>query len=266
MPNIDQRPKVTLEDLLRLKRAERPSAEFWHRFESELRQKQLAALVDRRPWWHALPQFFTRRAYLPLGATAIVAVTLVSVRYYGSSQEVHAYVPVLAASHAAHLQPAALPPPSAVAVETRETEQAPVAEHAVASLSERLPDRAAELTPWSAPRTEESPSAKSIAASIARLELNEPDLATAALGGSRPATASRLQTGGSPATVELAAVSTLASRRSRLLAQLDDRRFTPEPQAPELVRERLAQRLADTDFNDRFSRVGIERGGVSLKF
>ena len=71
---------------------------------------------------------------------------------------------------------------------------------------------------------------------------------------------------GAPAVVELAAVSTLASKRGRLLAQLDDRRFAPAPQAPDLVRERLARRLGDTDFNDSFSRVGLERGGVSLKF
>jgi len=40
--------RVTLEDLLCLKRAERPPPEFWSEFERELRQKQLAALVERR--------------------------------------------------------------------------------------------------------------------------------------------------------------------------------------------------------------------------
>ena len=82
MPNSDHRPKVTIEDLLHLKRAERPAAEFWSNFERELRQKQLSALLEKRPWWQGLPQLVARRAYLPLGATAILAFTLVSVKFY----------------------------------------------------------------------------------------------------------------------------------------------------------------------------------------
>jgi hypothetical protein len=264
MPNQDHRSKVTVEDLLHLKRAERPPAEFWNRFESELRQKQLAALLDRRPWWQGLPHFLTRRAYLPVGATAVIAFTLVSVKYYTSSPEVPVFEPVV--SHAAHLQPPAHTQPSVEVAQSREIERPQAAVQTVASLSERLPDRASDLTPWSALRTEETPSGKSIAASMAQLELSEPDLANAALGGSFPMTSGRIQQNSGAGVVELASISTPATRRSRLLAQLDDRRFTPEPQAPELVRERLARRLADTDFNDSFSRVGLERGGVSLKF
>src|SRR5258708_16261428 len=82
MPKSDQRPQVTVEDLLRLKRAERPAAEFWTNFERELRQKQLIALLEKRPWWQELPQILARRAYLPVGATAILAFTLVSLKYY----------------------------------------------------------------------------------------------------------------------------------------------------------------------------------------
>src|SRR3954468_12273526 len=82
MPSFDPRPKITVEDLLRLKRAERPAPEFWNNFERELRQKQLTALLERRPWWQTFPQVFTRRAYLPLGATAILAFTVVSLKYH----------------------------------------------------------------------------------------------------------------------------------------------------------------------------------------
>src|SRR5664279_1192263 len=88
MPNSDRRSKVTIEDLLHLKRAERPAAEFWANFERELRQKQLTALLEKRPWWQELPQLFSRRAYLPIGATAILAFTLVSVKYYTPVQVV----------------------------------------------------------------------------------------------------------------------------------------------------------------------------------
>ena len=69
----DRRPKVTVEELLHLKRAERPDAEFWSHFDRELRAKQLAALVARRPWWDVS---WTRlrgallRVVAPLGAAA----------------------------------------------------------------------------------------------------------------------------------------------------------------------------------------------------
>jgi hypothetical protein len=263
MPNQDHRSKITVEDLLHLKRSERPPAEFWNRFESELRQKQLAALLERRPWWHGLSQLVTRRAYLPIGATAVFAFTLVSVKYYGSGEPAPEFVPVV--SHAAHLQASTHAVPVVAVAQTREIERSPTADRTVVSLSEQLPDRASELTPWSAPRTVETPSAQSIAASMARLELSEPDLANTAFGGAFPSAVSRVRPDAASA-VEFTDVSSSASKRSRLLAQLEERRFTPEPQAPEVVRERLARRLADSDFNDSLSRVGLDRGGVSLKF
>ncbi len=77
----EKRP-VAIEDLLRLKRAERPPAEFWARFDRELRAKQLSALVAKRPWWQRLPRAFTGfgRYSLPLGAAAVLTVTFVSLR------------------------------------------------------------------------------------------------------------------------------------------------------------------------------------------
>jgi len=84
--NHDSKRPVTLEDILRLKRAERPPAEFWTQFDRELRAKQLAALVEKRPWWRTLSfaPVLTglRRFHLPLGAAAVLAVTIFSVRGY----------------------------------------------------------------------------------------------------------------------------------------------------------------------------------------
>jgi hypothetical protein len=73
MPDFDHQSKITIEDLLRLKKVERPSADFWVTFERELRQKQLSALVEKRTSWRDIPRFFARRAYLPIGATAVLA-------------------------------------------------------------------------------------------------------------------------------------------------------------------------------------------------
>jgi hypothetical protein len=69
------RPPVGLEDLLRLKRAEQPSPQFWTDFERELRVKQLAAMVEKRPWWCAFPRVysFVLRQRAPLAAAAAAA-------------------------------------------------------------------------------------------------------------------------------------------------------------------------------------------------
>jgi hypothetical protein len=81
MKETERRPKVTLEDLLQLKRAERPPAEFWPEFERTLRAKQLAAIVETRPWWR---NWTARKALVrvcvPLGATALVAMSVSSFR------------------------------------------------------------------------------------------------------------------------------------------------------------------------------------------
>jgi len=87
MSSAPQRRPVTIEDLLRLKRAERPPPEFWPDWDRQLRTKQLAAILDKRPWWRdALPRLglVFGRYHLPLGATAILALTILTVREYRS--------------------------------------------------------------------------------------------------------------------------------------------------------------------------------------
>ncbi len=82
--NPEKKRSVSIEDLLRLKRLERPATEFWPEFDRQLRAKQLSALVGKRPWWQdiSLSGVLTgfRRYQVPLGAAAIVALTFVSMR------------------------------------------------------------------------------------------------------------------------------------------------------------------------------------------
>ncbi len=87
MMNPERKRPITVEDLLRLKRAERPAPEFWERFDRELRAKQLSALVEKKSWWSGLPALFAgfRRYQLPLGATAVLAITFVATRDYSIS-------------------------------------------------------------------------------------------------------------------------------------------------------------------------------------
>jgi len=85
MINPSEKRTVTVEDLIRLKRAERPSAEFWTKFEAELRARQLAAIVGKRPWWARISVARLLRHPISIGATALVAITALSVRTYQSA-------------------------------------------------------------------------------------------------------------------------------------------------------------------------------------
>lgn len=275
MPESPQRPKVSLEDLLRLKRAERPAAEFWNNFERELRQKQLTALLEKRPWWQDLPQLLTRRSYLPIGATAILAFTLVSIKYTAptlltqvqpqsvSAPVVHADQPLPAVT-LAEVTPVSSPlvnrqDQTAVRLDDRTSTPAPVAAEPVAASNPEVP-----MPQMIAPSAEESPSARSIAANLARLEQSEPELINA-VTGSRLSSPVRVQTASLQAS-ELSTMQSTASKRSRILAQYSDRQLAPEPTAPEIVRERLARRLGDPEIYDRISRLGLRGDAVSLKF
>lgn len=85
MMNQPNKRQVTIEDLLQLKRAERPAPEFWSKFERELRAKQLAAIVEKRPWWRTFSWANIARYRISLGATAVLALSLISVRQYSFS-------------------------------------------------------------------------------------------------------------------------------------------------------------------------------------
>jgi hypothetical protein len=93
-------------------------------------------------------------------------------------------------------------------------------------------------------------------------------------GLSRSLSGNPLQTGSGRkqysggAGAELASVSSLVSKRTRLLAQFGDRQFAPDPQAPASIRERLARRLADNgaSLSDHYARVGFKGDQVSLRF
>jgi hypothetical protein len=265
----DQHSKITVEDLLRLKRSERPAPEFWTNFERELRQKQLTALLEKRPWWQELPQLFARRAYLPVGATAILAFTLVSVKYYIPTQLTQVEVAPLAGSIVVANNPVETPSPAPVSSpllnRSAETALRPADRTAVAATVAETPAPAAaeELMPsMIAPATVETPSSRYIATNLDRLEKSDPELINAVMG-SRLSAPARVQATSVP-VAELVSVPTNASKRSRILAQYTERQLNPEPTAPEIVRERLSRRLGDNEITDRLSRVGLKGDQVSL--
>jgi hypothetical protein len=73
--NINNR-QISLEQLLRVKRTERPEPEFWDQFDHELRQKQLSALVHAQPWFVRLGRsisLIARRSAPVTAAAAAIA-------------------------------------------------------------------------------------------------------------------------------------------------------------------------------------------------
>ncbi|MFP4165795.1 MAG: hypothetical protein ACLFUF_01355 [Opitutales bacterium] len=77
-----KRPNETkVEELLRLKRHEKPDAAFWNRFEGELHQRMLQTLVKKDPWYiqitHALS---TRVVQTVLAASAAAFLAMVVMR------------------------------------------------------------------------------------------------------------------------------------------------------------------------------------------
>lgn len=271
-------PQVTLEDLLRLKRAERPPAEFWTQFDRDMRVKQLAAIVEPRPWWAPLIRVGARvsRYQLPVGATAILALTLVTVSQYRLPQNEASFGPAVENTLDAMPGPAvALPVPAhandqAVAVTAEAT---PEAVETIMAATEQ--PRTLDALPAQAvsqplvaerrevKRSEFSASARSIEANLAAVKANEPELAR--LMDSMPGLGSR-----AVAAAPVPAVDPLAhmqspseSRRARLLASVlptstysSDRRTTA----------RVDRDLTDERLYESVSRFGVEGSKLAIKF
>jgi hypothetical protein len=266
---IDPKTKatVTLEDLLRLKRAERPPEEFWAKFEAELRTKQLAAAVEKPRWWFGLPRWFAgiSRHQMPLGAAAVLAVTFLVVRDYRepgleavSPSLGSAYTPALAGAGDAFDEVegagAHAYSPADAAPKLSPEAAAPAATPAPAA-----PPRPAVRT---ASQREDSPSARSIAANLAAADQSSnwdrvlSDTTRFALN---------VPTRDEP----LAQVSTpVELRRERLfgyVAQPAEFRSNAEDRAAP-IRERLASRINEDELYERVRRMNAGGNRLTLKF
>ncbi len=77
MPNNPN--KINLDQLLDLKRSEKPPAEFWDGFQKDFRQRQLQTLISEEPSWKRLiPLLFSKTSLLfPLSGMAVAIFVLV---------------------------------------------------------------------------------------------------------------------------------------------------------------------------------------------
>ena len=77
----DRQTEVKVEDILRLKRSERPDDAFWGKFDRELHQRMLQTLVKKDPWFTQLIRGLSGRfAQSSAIAAAAVLVAMVVVR------------------------------------------------------------------------------------------------------------------------------------------------------------------------------------------
>jgi hypothetical protein len=223
----DTDAKITIEDLLRLKKAERPPAEFWATFEAEIRAKQLSAIVIRRPWWDGLSRIFAflNRHQLAFGATAAVALAWMGVEYTSghrlavSAPQTHAtsvaatvVVPAAAAPVVAVAERAVAPVQEAeVSAPAAPHDERPVVEATASHLTQ-----APVIVPADAPA--KSPFADGFAVTLADYREQSPDVAARSVFGSdrefEPVLAASRQIPSEP----LAQMDPTEERRARLLA------------------------------------------------
>lgn len=278
--NHESKRPITVEDLLRLKRAERPPAEFWDEFNRELRAKQLAALVEKTPWWRALPRAFAgaTRYALPVGATAVLAVTFfatrddqpvgapfapVGVETVSATQRVSEEVLARQADIPGMPQVAVTMPAPELSDQMPKVDEvlAPAREAQVfAALADKTADEHREIA-----SEELSPSARHIAANLALAQAGTPTIAGGLLGATRslgePTESTR-------AAVEpLAQVSTPAERSRARFATAMVASFAGDSRG-RAASANVARRISDERVYDdgAIRRVGATGNSVAWRF
>ncbi len=265
MNGVNQKSKIVLEDLLKIKRSERPSADFWEGFERELRSKQLAALVrPARPWWGVLVgRKMLLRAYTPIGAAAAVALSFV---FTGNERpqnvaSAHPVVPVL-------VKPAVRPSEAAATSET-------IPQEALVARANQA-DGVTTAALGAAGYVENTGPGQPAGLSAVSGELMQVGGETFRAAGQALAQIVGLVGGGSESLADgsdeivepLAQVATPRdSRRARLLAY--SVAYDPHAAGSQDVarsRDRIARRITDDSVYDSISRLGVSGDRVSIKF
>lgn len=262
---------VTLEDLLRVKRAERPPAEFWTDFDRELRAKQLAAIIEPRPWWAPLIRIGARMSHyqLPAGAAAILAISFLTLSHQQNGDPRLAPVaeiprpalqvlPEAVADYTPSSPQLAAPTPSPAQLARTEVPADPVPEAVVAT---GRTAHAVLLLGESPVEPEPSPSARAIAANLAAAQATDPHILTELFG----AVPTEMTVRDRPRDPLAQISSPSESRRSRLLGTA-----LPVPAGYSDVEvgssDRVVRRLTEDRLYDSISRIGVRGDRVAIKF
>jgi len=287
---------VTIEDLLRLKRAEKPPVEFWTEFERQMRTKQLAAIVRKDPWWASWLGVLggAARFRMPLGAAAMLAFTFVTVREYNkpsssapstpsSALRAVAVSPVVSAVRQEAPQPAVeVPTESALVAEQMDAAEAAPDSRVVAIQEHAAPETYVAATPADANRIRDiqaelvglspgparssngsvTPSARFIAANLAAAERSDPELMQNLVR-----TASFEVSDKSSSVEPLTQVTTPRdTRRARLLASAVPADLHSPEHSALRSRERITSHLDEQALYDSITRLGVAGNRLSIKF
>jgi hypothetical protein len=275
----DRSRPISLEDLLRLKRAERPPAEFWSEFDRKLRAKQLAALVEKRPWWQTLPSAFSglARYRIHLGAAAAVGLTFVTVRQHwvdvetpaqpASAPVVVAAVEPQVASPSIDVAPASAPTVSApVLVAQSEPDSTPTTVAAstvsAAELSRLISLGGASGRSLEIESEADSPVVRTIGTTVTVAQTIDP-----AIPNRLFASTSGFEARAMPARTVIEPLQQMSlpseTRRARMLTAMVS---MASMEAPARTAERAANRIAEENLYDEIRRFGARGAGVQMKF
>ena len=283
--NPDSKNRMTVEDLLRLKRCERPQPEFWTHFEQELRAKQLAAIVEKRPFWAGFSRILHRFSpfSLPLGAAAAFVATLVGFHEYrviaraGSGSGVAGDIPSATVSGSeGGLASNLSDTEDSVDREGTARVSGSSARVSTVSYRETVSPGPSSLRPWGVVARRDgwldvtdSPSARSIAANLATVQAAQPEMIRNLLSLSQRFD-SQLVPERRPVAEPLGQIdSPSEERRSRILADA----LPVSAQATEVsppASDRLVRRLTDDRFYEeaasRYHLGGGDQPSLSIKF
>lgn len=87
--NNTEKEIVKVEDLLHLKRLERPDQDFWNSFDHELHQRMLQALVKKDPWYMQIVRVLSSRVAQTAAvgaAAAFLAMMVLRPAFFDSDQ------------------------------------------------------------------------------------------------------------------------------------------------------------------------------------
>ncbi|GAB5562735.1 MAG: hypothetical protein SynsKO_43820 [Synoicihabitans sp.] len=283
----DKKPtsKVTLDDLFALKRAERPPEDFWQDFQRDFHVRQRAEAVEPKRWWFVLPRIFAgfSRYQMPLGASAVLAVTFLSFRDYQEPGFEVAYTspvpsavttPAPVENAVESVTTAALPLEEQIPAEVQ-FEEVDVQESQLVEAVADTPAEPLELSPmvvWAGPSLNAAdvvpatptPSQRSIAANLATAEakqvqvgrlLGEPELnLTAAI----------------QKTESLSQITVPQPTRERLFVyQASPEDFTVDRERSSGGRDThslIADRISNDELYESVSRVSAGGNHLTLKF
>lgn len=272
-----QKRAVTLEELMRVKRAERPPPEFWAQFDREMRTKQLAAIVEPKPWWAPFIKVGARvsRHQVPIGAAAVLLLSFVSIREYRTTELRPAFVPEvnrpavetnnLAETVMAEESTHRAVSPSVSPIAQTELPAAPVISPAPAVSNPAVQvGTVAHVVPLMdrpPQAVEPTPSARYIAANLAAVQAADPSIVNDVFGASV-----RMKELREPMRDPLTQINAPGeSRRSRLLATALPA-IANSSDVSVGTSDRVARRLTEERLYESISRVGMRGDRVAIKF